>query len=176
MSVEEELQEHIEHAKDPFDKRVAGSMAILAAGLAIVSVMGHLATTEEIVSQARASDQWAYYQAKSIRRYESEIARDILAAQPEKMAAYQKNVGKYTKEGEEIQKEAQGLEDESHLKGRQASAPGVLRSVFRSGDRTRVAGDSHEAQAGLVDLDRNGGSWDRHRGHDESDQVAFLVL
>jgi hypothetical protein len=120
MSVEEELQEHIEHAKDPFDKRVAGSMAILAAGLAIVSVMGHLATTEEIVNQARASDQWAYYQAKSIRRYESEIARDILAAQPEKMAAYQKNVGKYAKEGEEIQKEAQGLEDESHLKGRQA--------------------------------------------------------
>jgi hypothetical protein len=120
MSVEEELQENIEHAKDPFDKRVAGSMAILAAGLAIVSVMGHLATTEEIVNQAKASDQWAYYQAKSIRRYESEIARDILAAQPEKMAAYEKNVGKYTKEGEEIQKEAQGLEDESHLKGRQA--------------------------------------------------------
>jgi ABC-type Zn2+ transport system substrate-binding protein/surface adhesin len=120
MSVEEELQEHTEHAKDPFDKRVAGSMAILAAGLAIVSVLGHLATTEEIVNQARASDQWAYYQAKTIRRYESEIARDILAAQPDKMAAYQKNVERYGKEGEEIQKEAQGLEDESHLKGRQA--------------------------------------------------------
>ncbi len=120
MSVEEELQEHMEHAKDPFDKRVAGSMAILAAGLAIVSVLGHLATTEEIVNQAKASDQWAYYQAKSIRRYESEIARDILAAQPEKMASYQKNVERYTREGEEVQKEAQGLEDESHLKGRQA--------------------------------------------------------
>ncbi len=120
MSVEEELQEHTEHAKDPFDKRVAGSMAILAAGLAIVSVLGHLATTEEIVNQARASDQWAYYQAKTIRRYESEIARDILAAQPAKMAAYQKNVERYAKEGEEIQKEAQGLEAESHLKGQQA--------------------------------------------------------
>lgn len=120
MSVEEELQEHAQEAREPFEKHVAGSMAILAAGLAIVSVMGHLDTTEEIVNQAKASDQWAYYQAKSIRRYESEIARDILASQPEKMAEYQKNVGKYTKEGEEIQKEAQGLEDESHLKGRQA--------------------------------------------------------
>lgn len=120
MSVEEELQEHVEEARDPFDKRVAGSMAILAACLAVVSVMGHLATTEEIVNQAKASDQWAYYQAKSIRRYESEIARDILAAQPEKMAEYQKNVGKYTKEGEDIQKEATALEEESHLKGRQA--------------------------------------------------------
>lgn len=120
MSVEEELQEHTEHAKDPFDKRVAGSMAILAAGLAIVSVLGHLATTEEIVNQARASDQWAYYQAKSIRRYESEIARDILATQPERMAAYQKNSERYAKEGDDIQKEAQGLENESHLKGQQA--------------------------------------------------------
>ena len=80
MSVEEELQEQMEKAHDPFEKHVAGSMAILAAGLAIVSVLGHLATTEEIVNQAKASDQWAYYQAKSIRRYESEIARDILAA------------------------------------------------------------------------------------------------
>ncbi len=120
MSVEEELQEQIEKSHDPFEKRVAGTMAILAAALAITSVSGHLATTEEIVNQARASDQWAYYQAKSIRRYESEIARDMLAAQPEKMAEYQKNVGKYTKEGEEIQKEAQALEDESHLKGREA--------------------------------------------------------
>ena len=120
MSVEEELQEHTEHAHDPFDKRVAATMAIMAAALAIVSVTGHLATTEEIVSQERASDQWAYYQAKSIRRYESEIARDILAPQPAKMAEYEKNAARYTKEGEEIQKEAQALEAESHLKGRQA--------------------------------------------------------
>ena len=120
MSVEEELQEHAGEARDPFDKRVAGSMAILAAALAIVSVMGHLATTEEIVNQARASDQWAYYQAKTIRRYESEIARDTLAAQPAKVAEYEKNAARYTKESEEIQKEAQSLEDESHMKGRQA--------------------------------------------------------
>jgi len=128
MSVEEELQEEIEKVKDPFEKRVAGTMAILAAALAIVSVMGHLATTEEIVNQARASDQWAYYQAKSIRRYESEIARDMFAmqsgktaaVQPAKAAEYQKNSERYTKEGEEIQKEAQALEEESHAKGREA--------------------------------------------------------
>jgi hypothetical protein len=120
MSVEEELQEHAEHASHPFEKRVAGTMAILAAVLAVTSVMGHLATTEEIVNQARASDQWAYYQAKSIRRYESEIARDMLASQPAKVADYEKNAARYTREGEEIQKEAQTLEDESHLKGRQA--------------------------------------------------------
>jgi hypothetical protein len=120
MGIEEELKEKMEEAHDPFDKRVAGTMAIMAAALAVVSVMGHTATTEEIVDQARASDQWAYYQAKSIRRYESEIARDMLAAQPAKVAEYTKNAEKYTKDGEEIQKEAQGLQDESHAKGREA--------------------------------------------------------
>lgn len=120
MGVEEELKEKIEEARDPFDKRVAGTMAIMAAALAVVSVMGHTATTEEIVNQAKASDQWAYYQAKSIRRYESEIARDMLAAQPAKVEEYAKNVEKYTNEGEEIQKEAQALENESHANGKQA--------------------------------------------------------
>ena len=79
MSVEEELQEDIEKAKEPFDKSVAATMAILAAFLAVVSVLGHIMTTEELLLQQKASDQWSYYQAKSIRRYQSEVARDLFA-------------------------------------------------------------------------------------------------
>ena len=121
MSVEEEIQEHSEHAHDPFDKRVAASMAITAAALAVVSVLSHLATTEEILQQQKASDQWAYYQAKSIRRYASEVARDTFAAMKNEKQSeqYAKNAEKYRKDDEEIQKEAYALEAESHLKGRQ---------------------------------------------------------
>src|SRR5580693_7374962 len=99
MSVSEELQEHAEHAKDPFDKRVAATMAILAATLAIVSVLGHINTTEELLLQQKASDQWSYYQAKSIRRYESEVARDIFAAlrSDAKSGEYTKNAERYRK-------------------------------------------------------------------------------
>ena len=122
MSVSEELQEHAEHAKDPFDKRVAATMAILAATLAIVSVLGHINTTEELLLQQKASDQWSYYQAKSIRRYESEVARDMFAAlrNDAKSGEYTKNAERYRKDDEEIQKQAQELERESHLRGRQA--------------------------------------------------------
>jgi len=80
MSVNEELEERIEHAKEPFERMVAVSMATIAALLAIVSVAGHILTTDELLAQQKASDQWAYYQAKAIRRYESDIARDVLAA------------------------------------------------------------------------------------------------
>lgn len=125
MSMEEELmKESAEKSGEPFEKRVAGTMAVLAAGLAIVSVMGHMANTEEILNQQKASDQWSYYQAKSIRRYESEIARDLLVAANTGDAAkadfYAKNFDRYQKETDEIEKEAKGLEAESHLKGREA--------------------------------------------------------
>ncbi len=122
MSTNEELQEHAEHAKDPFDKRVAGTMAIIAAVLAVVSVLGHITTTDELLKQQKASDQWSYYQAKSIRRYQSEVARDIFAQMKNEALSeqYVKNAEKYRKDDEEIQKEAQGLENESHLLGRQA--------------------------------------------------------
>ena len=54
MSVEEELQEnaeHAEHAKEPFDRKVALTMAVTAAVMAIVSVMGHILTTDELLAQ-----------------------------------------------------------------------------------------------------------------------------
>ncbi len=77
MSVNEELNEGTEHAKEPFDRKVAVTMAIVAALLAIVTVLGHIFSNEEILAQQKASDQWAFYQAKDIRRYDSEIAVDV---------------------------------------------------------------------------------------------------
>jgi hypothetical protein len=122
MSVEEELQEHTEHAREPFDKRVAATMAILAAFLAVISVAGQIMISEELKEQQKASDQWSYYQAKSIRRYQSEVARDLFAGMKlnDQSLQYQKNAEKYKSDDEDIQKEAQGLEQESHLRGRQA--------------------------------------------------------
>jgi hypothetical protein len=124
MSVNEELSENAEHAKAPFEKTVAVSMAIIAAGLAVVSVLGHSYANEELLAQQKANDQWAYYQAKSIRRYNSDIARDIFKTLTNSAAAmiakYDANVAKYEKEGEEIQAEARNLEKESELNGRRA--------------------------------------------------------
>jgi hypothetical protein len=123
MSLDEELQEHAEHAKAPFDRRVAATMAIIAAALAVVSVLGHICTTEEIILQQRAADQWAFSQAKNVRRYISEVAVDLLrnssaaAADSEK---YRKNVDRYERETDESQKSARELETDRDLRHRQA--------------------------------------------------------
>lgn len=122
MPALEELQENSEHASSGFDKQVAITMAIIAAALAIVAVLGHLAATEELLNQQRASDQWSFYQAKSIRRYESDVARDTLAAlkSPELAEKYAKNSERYSKEGEEIQEKAKEYQAESDHEGHKA--------------------------------------------------------
>lgn len=123
MSVDEELHEHAEHAKEPFDKKVAVTMAVIAALLAIVAVMGHLLTTEEILAQQKASDQWAYSQAKDIRRYDSEIARDMLKSlkgADEQVEHYSSNSEKYRKDHDDIQEKANEFEKERDHKGAQA--------------------------------------------------------
>ena len=62
------LKERVEEVRSSFDRNVAVTMAILAVLLATDSLFGHRAHTEELLDQAQASDQWAYYQAKTIRR------------------------------------------------------------------------------------------------------------
>lgn len=121
MSVHEEVEEHAHHAKEPFDRRVAATMAIIAAMLAVVSVAGHILTTEELLDQQRASDQWSYYQAKSIRRFSAESTHDILIASNSPAAAkYSETAERYKGEADEIQKEAHKLEEESHASGKEA--------------------------------------------------------
>lgn len=123
MEGQGELNEAVEKARAPFERKIGATMAIIAAMLALVSVFGHVTTTEELLLQQKASDQWAYYQSKSIRRYQSEFASDILAAVKGSEAAakkYEANLDRYQKESEQIQDQARDFERESQVRGRQA--------------------------------------------------------
>src|SRR5580693_1745010 len=77
----QELKERAEKARE--DRSLAAvslTMAAVAVFVAVVSLLGHRAHTEEVVLQAKASDQWAYYQAKSIREHEDELVGDLSVA------------------------------------------------------------------------------------------------
>jgi hypothetical protein len=116
-----ELQEHAEHAKhDPTLAPVSVTMAILAVLVAVVTLLGHRAHTEEVVLQAKSSDQWAYYQAKNIRRHEDEIVSDITSVQPTTDVAtlaklrdkYSLEAARYKDEQKEIEAKANEMEAE----------------------------------------------------------------
>jgi hypothetical protein len=76
----EELKESAEHAREnPGMAWVSVTMAFLAVLGAVVTLLGHRAHTEEVVLQAKASDQWAYYQSKNIRENEDQLIASLAA-------------------------------------------------------------------------------------------------
>jgi hypothetical protein len=111
-----ELQEHAEHAKhDPTLAPVSLTMAVLAVLVAVVTLLGHRAHTEEVVLQAKSSDQWAYYQAKNIRRHEDELFVDLTSAQATTdAAAMGKLREKYSGEASRYKDEQKEIEDKAH--------------------------------------------------------------
>jgi hypothetical protein len=125
----QELQENAEHgAHEPSLAPVTLTMAIFAVLVAAVSLLGHRAHTEELLLQTKATDQWAYYQAKDIRRRSYEVFLDELslaAPQNADLAAkikekYSKEVARYTAEQGEIEGEAKAAENEVAIERRRA--------------------------------------------------------
>jgi len=125
----QELHENAEHAQHRPDMApVSLTMAVLAVLVAVATLLGHRAHTEEVVLQAKASDQWAYYQAKNIRERQDELFADFSSAAASKdSAAMDKFRGNAAQEAErykhekaDIQSEARKLEAEVALERNRA--------------------------------------------------------
>jgi hypothetical protein len=124
-----ELKEHAEHgAEEPSLAPVTLTMAILAVLVASVTLLGHRAHTEEVLLQTRSADQWAYYQAKEIRRRNYELFIDELSVfslqNGEQVSSikekYQKEVDRYSEELKDIEHEAKSAEDKVKVEERRA--------------------------------------------------------
>lgn len=128
----DEIQELHEHAEEAAHQRslapVTVTMAILAVLVAAVTLLGHRAHTEEILLQTRATDQWAYYQAKEIRRRSYELFLDevsVFSLQPTEKVdqlkqKYNQEVARYGVEQKDIEAEARKAEDEVRQQQRRA--------------------------------------------------------
>jgi DNA gyrase/topoisomerase IV subunit A len=125
----QELHENAEHAKhNPSLAPVSLTMAALAVIVAVVALLGHRAHTEEVVLQAKSSDQWAYYQAKNIRRHTDELFTDLTSVTPTTDAAtlgklrekYSGEAERYKNEQKEIEEKATDMEKEVDTERRRA--------------------------------------------------------
>jgi len=111
----QELHENAEEAhRDPGLAPVTLSMAVLAVVLAAISLLGHRAHTEELLLQNKATDQWAYFQAKNIRRHTYELFLDLLSVlNPKDPEAAERIEKKYSHEIERYQDEQKDIESEA---------------------------------------------------------------
>lgn len=119
-----ELKEKLEEANEAAEARAkwitylsftTALIAVLAAISALESGTfsneALLLKNEALLAQTKASDQWAYYQAKSVKGtiYSSQAAQ-LAASNPEAAAKAKKEAERYAREEEEISKTANELE------------------------------------------------------------------
>jgi hypothetical protein len=110
----QELHEHAEHARHTGLARVSLTMAVLAVLVAAVSLLGHRTSTEELVLQNKITDQWAYFQAKSIRRHADQTVVDLASILTSRDPAKDKDAEQITKLREKYQAEVERYRDEQN--------------------------------------------------------------
>jgi hypothetical protein len=110
--------EHQAHSGDSLASRIAVMTAILSTVGAIFSYQGGatqndamMFKNEAVLKRTEASDQWAFYQAKSNKQNLAELATVVAPA--DKKAQYQAEAERYKQEKKEIQAKAQELEAET---------------------------------------------------------------
>lgn len=129
MSEGIELPEHHhDHGDNPLVIPVSVTISILAVLVAMVTLLGHRAHTEELSRETQAASRWTQYQAKSIRQHEAENASDVvnLVASLDKEKGeklkekYQKQLEHYASDKEDVSEQAKDLEAERDLAARRA--------------------------------------------------------
>ena len=115
-----EHAEHAEHAAEsgqPFLAVVSVTIAILAVVAATVGSLESIETAdtisaknESVLSQNKATDQWNFFQAKSIKKNLYDIAS---AGNPAKADDYAREAKRYGEENDDVLKKAKAFEDES---------------------------------------------------------------
>ena len=115
-----------EEKKEPWLNYLALTTVILAVCATLATFKGGGYSTKAIMSQSQASDNWAYFQAKSVKQNLYEMTRDNVVLERKALgervpagveAAYdarvkdcERKVAKYEQEKTDIQDKARGLE------------------------------------------------------------------
>jgi hypothetical protein len=98
----EEMKEVAEHAHEKGEKRIGLTMAIVAVLLAIATLLGHRAHTEETIIQGERNTLWVNFDAKRTDARAYAMGSKIAAILPngQELAAELKEMAKIEREGE----------------------------------------------------------------------------
>ena len=112
--VQEEIHHHAEHSAERWISGVALSSAIFAAFAAVSAMLSGHYSNEAMLEQIRASDSWAYYQAKGVKAAVLGSKMDLLTAEGRKVSdTDREKFGEYKKDQQEISDKAKELEKSS---------------------------------------------------------------
>ena len=109
-TIKEKVEEMLEKGESKLTLYIAVCTALMAVFAALAGLMAGDHSNEAVIDQIKASDQWAFYQAKSIKTAIHQLQHDEINSDSSLAAR--------KKEEEEIKKTAEEFEGESkaHLK------------------------------------------------------------
>src|SRR5947209_7924628 len=112
--VHEQIHHHAEHSPERWISAVALSTALLAALAAICSLFSGDNADEALLEQMKASDQWGYYQANSIKLHQLEVEAHLLEANAKSLPPKDvEQLSKYRAQRQTLQSQARELEEET---------------------------------------------------------------
>lgn len=130
-----------EEKKEKWLSWLALTTVIFAVGATLATFKGGSYSTRALLSQTQASDQWAFFQAKSIKGnlytlqkeqlelqlgvLGAAVPADVRAAYEARIAASSQRVQKYEQEQDQIRAEAEALEKNRDVCKRHQAAFGV---------------------------------------------------
>jgi len=113
-----ELEIHHEgHENDPVGKRIGILAAVLAVGLAVVTIASHRTHTAAIIHKSNSNDEWSHYQSTRLKYHNLELGENIISvlgkseAAEKMLADYAGQKKKYDEQGKEIQEKAQHADE-----------------------------------------------------------------
>jgi len=122
-----EIELKPEHAADPDTRRIGILVGVVGIFLSVVTIASHRAHTQAVIHRTESNDQWAFYQAKKIREYSSDVTLTLLqslSSDPAKTAASAQKLlaarDKYAADAVKIQDDAHAKENESQIEERRA--------------------------------------------------------
>jgi hypothetical protein len=144
--LQEKLDEAIEKAEEAGEERVAPKWTfLLALSTAIVAVLAAIASlhagnlsgeallskNEAVLAQAKASDQWAYYQAKGIKGVIYQTQAEALGGRSSAIAAkFRSEAKRYKDEQADIKEKADELDREVAAHNKEAEDFGHREHFF----------------------------------------------
>jgi hypothetical protein len=123
-SIQEDIHHHAGHSPQKWISWVALSTAILAVLAAITGLLSGSHANEAMMNQIEASDQWSYYQAKSVKAAVLDAKMSLTGSAPNEQD--RKKAEGYQEQEKEIQAEAE-------KKGREAKQNFHEHEIFARG-------------------------------------------
>ncbi len=132
----EELKEGAEDAHKKGEKSIGLTMAITAVLLAVATLLGHRAHTEEVVLQGDRNTQWVNFDTKRMQRTLHEDSAELAALLPngDKLADKFKERAKLEREGEPAKNGAPARDGTEKIREKAEELDKEMQSMLKRAD------------------------------------------